>query len=136
MSTVETMLQNWWRHERLIGRREGIVTFAVGIACLLLAVFDISAGLGTYGRWFLGSIGLTFVFWAGIVLGKGDDPAVARHLRLAGDLTFWLLMLLFSALGLAASETGPLLTLLAFIGIALINGFRGVRRSGRPRGDS
>lgn len=123
------MLQNWWQDERLIGRREGIVTLAVGIACLSFAALDVSVGLGTYGRWFLGSIGAVFICWAVFVIGKNNDPAVARHLRLAGDITFWFLMLVFTALGLTASETGPLITLIFFVAVALINGVRGVRRS-------
>ena len=109
--------QRWWEKRTPIGQTNAGLNIAVGGVCLVLAALRVHLGLGTYGGWLLAlPFGAVPFAWGLIVWPLGRNPAVARPVRLAGDVSLWGGMALFSLLGLLhdPAEFGPVITLIAF----------------------
>lgn len=112
--------QRWWEKRTPIGQTNAGLNMAVGGVCLVLAALGVRLGLGAYGRWLLAlPFGAVPFVWGLIAWPLGRTPAVARPLRLAGDVLLWGGMALFSLLGLLHDpvEYGPVVTLIAFAAV-------------------
>ena len=124
----------WWESDKTLGRGYALANIAIGAICLVLALIDVRLGLGSYGRWLFGlPFGLVPLIWGVVALRSGGNPAIARPLRIAGDVALWVLTALFTVLALLRDppETGPLLTLIAIAVVTVVGAVINGQRAGR-----
>jgi len=113
---MATMLGRWWGRRDPVPARSGRVNAAIGAACGACALLDVRLGLESLGRWYLGYFAVVLIGWGMLAVRMGREAAVARPLRLAGDLLGWAGLVGFAAIGLSLDppEYPALVTVIGF----------------------
>lgn len=129
---MATMLGRWWRRRDPVPARSGRVNAAIGAVCGVCALLDVRLGLESLGRWYLGYFAVVLIGWGVVAVRLGREAAVARPLRLAGDLLGWAGLVGFAVIGLLLDprEYPALITVVGFAAAVVVLAVVG-RRAGR-----
>lgn len=127
------MWENWWSNDKLITRRNALFNIATGVALVASLAFGWTLGLGSLATPYLAYFAVLSLTWGLLALRFGDDPRIARPLRLAGDIVAWIGFIGFAAWGaflLDPPEYAAASTLLIAAIITVI-GYLANRRGGK-----
>ena len=129
---IAATLGRWWSRRDPVPTRSGWVNAGIGAACGACALLDFRLGLESLGRWYLGYFAVMLIGWGVAAVRLGREAAVARPLRLAGDILGWIGLIGFAVIGLLLSpaEYAALITVVGFAAAVVVIAVVG-RRSRR-----